>query len=81
MVRAERQRNCAGTWRRRGATIVTLRGDGAGIHTLDSAHDKAYTAYPLKTTPSPRLSRLRTWHFSRSSSHTGRLPGVTGTGR
>src|SRR5262249_31783897 len=24
-----------------GATIVTLRGDGAGIHTLDSAHDKA----------------------------------------
>ena len=27
-----------------GATIVALRGDGAGIHTLDSAHDKAYTA-------------------------------------
>ncbi|MGA7664197.1 MAG: heme-binding protein, partial [Pseudolabrys sp.] len=26
-----------------GATIATLRGDGAGIHTLDSAHDKAYT--------------------------------------
>ena len=26
-----------------GAIIVALRGDGAGIHTLDSAHDKAYT--------------------------------------
>jgi uncharacterized protein GlcG (DUF336 family) len=26
-----------------GATIVALRGDGAGIHTLDSAHDKAYS--------------------------------------
>lgn len=24
-----------------GATIVMLRGHGAGIHTLDSAHDKA----------------------------------------
>ena len=27
-----------------GATIVALRGDGAGIRTLDSAHDKAYTS-------------------------------------
>jgi uncharacterized protein GlcG (DUF336 family) len=27
-----------------GATIVAMRGDGAGIHTLDSAHDKAYTS-------------------------------------
>jgi uncharacterized protein GlcG (DUF336 family) len=26
-----------------GATIALLRGDGAGIHTLDSAQDKAYT--------------------------------------
>ena len=31
-----------------GATIVTLRGDGTGIHTLDSAHDKAYTAVSFK---------------------------------
>jgi len=31
-----------------GATIVTLRGDGAGIHTLDSAHDKAYTSVSFK---------------------------------
>ena len=31
-----------------GATIVALRGDGAGIHTLDSAKDKAYTAVSFK---------------------------------
>jgi uncharacterized protein GlcG (DUF336 family) len=31
-----------------GATIVSLRGDGAGIHTLDSAHDKAYTSVSFK---------------------------------
>jgi uncharacterized protein GlcG (DUF336 family) len=31
-----------------GATIAALRGDGAGIHTLDSAHDKAYTAVSFR---------------------------------
>ncbi len=31
-----------------GATIVGLRGDGAGIHTLDSAYDKAYTSVSFK---------------------------------
>jgi uncharacterized protein GlcG (DUF336 family) len=31
-----------------GAVIATLRGDGAGIHSLDSAHDKAYTAVSFK---------------------------------
>ena len=31
-----------------GATIAVLRGDGAGIHTLDSAHDKAYTSVSFK---------------------------------
>src|SRR6516162_6958949 len=31
-----------------GAIIVALRGDGAGIHSLDSAHDKAYTAVSFK---------------------------------
>jgi uncharacterized protein GlcG (DUF336 family) len=31
-----------------GAVIVTLRGDGAGIHTIDSAYDKAYTAVSFK---------------------------------
>jgi uncharacterized protein GlcG (DUF336 family) len=32
-----------------GATIAVLRGDGAGIHTLDSAHDKAYTSASFKS--------------------------------
>ena len=31
-----------------GATIVAVRGDGAGIHTLDSARDKAYTSVSFK---------------------------------
>jgi uncharacterized protein GlcG (DUF336 family) len=31
-----------------GATIAALRGDGAGIHTLDSAHDKAYTSVSFR---------------------------------
>jgi uncharacterized protein GlcG (DUF336 family) len=31
-----------------GAIIAALRGDGAGIHTLDSAHDKAYTAVTFR---------------------------------
>ena len=31
-----------------GTTIVTLRGDGTGAHTLDSALDKAYTAVSFK---------------------------------
>src|SRR5271157_1038619 len=32
-----------------GATIVALRGDGTGVHTLDSAHDKAYTSVSFKS--------------------------------
>jgi uncharacterized protein GlcG (DUF336 family) len=31
-----------------GAVIVSLRGDGAGIHTLDSVYDKAYTSVSFK---------------------------------
>jgi uncharacterized protein GlcG (DUF336 family) len=31
-----------------GVTIVTLRGDGTGAHSLDSAYDKAYTAASFK---------------------------------
>jgi uncharacterized protein GlcG (DUF336 family) len=31
-----------------GAIIAMLRGDGAGVHTLDSAHDKAYTSVSFK---------------------------------
>lgn len=31
-----------------GQTIAAVRGDGAGIHTLDSAYDKAYTSVSFK---------------------------------
>jgi uncharacterized protein GlcG (DUF336 family) len=31
-----------------GAIIAVLRGDAAGVHTLDSAHDKAYTSVSFK---------------------------------
>ena len=31
-----------------GVTTAALRGDGTGAHTLDSAHDKAYTAASFK---------------------------------
>jgi uncharacterized protein GlcG (DUF336 family) len=31
-----------------GATIAVVRGDGAGIHTIDSAHDKPYTSVSFK---------------------------------
>ena len=42
-----------------GATIASLRGDGAGIHTLDSAHDKAYTAASLKSDTLPLAERAK----------------------
>jgi uncharacterized protein GlcG (DUF336 family) len=48
-----------------GVTQALLRGDGAGIHTLDSAHDKAYTSVifrantgALLTNPSQAISTL-----------------------
>ena len=49
-----------------GAIIVALRGDGAGIHTLDSAHDKAIPPFPSKTIhslwPSVPRGRIRLPH-------------------
>jgi uncharacterized protein GlcG (DUF336 family) len=36
-----------------GATVAVLRGDGAGIHTLNSAHDKAYTSVSFKNDTIP----------------------------
>jgi uncharacterized protein GlcG (DUF336 family) len=50
-----------------GAIIVALRGDGAGIHTLDSAHDKAYTAVSFKNAhlrwPSAPRARIQLHHL------------------
>lgn len=42
-----------------GQPIATVRGDGAGIHTLDSAHDKAYTAASFKTQTLALASRAK----------------------
>ena len=41
-------RNCNCGRRGRSHDTLAVRGDGAGIHTLDSAHDKAYTSVSFK---------------------------------
>ena len=43
-----------------GATIAAVRGDGAGIHTLDSAHDKAYTSVTFKNDTMVLADRAKT---------------------
>jgi uncharacterized protein GlcG (DUF336 family) len=43
-----------------GATIAAVRGDGAGIHTLDSAHDKAYSAVTFKSDTMVLADRAKT---------------------
>ena len=42
-----------------GVVIASLRGDGAGIHTLDSAHDKAYTSVSFRTDTITLAERAR----------------------
>lgn len=42
-----------------GVTQALLRGDGAGIHTLDSAHDKAYTSVTFKSDTGALLDRAQ----------------------
>jgi len=43
-----------------GITIAAVRGDGAGSHTLDSAHDKAYTSASFKNDTIAFTERLKT---------------------
>jgi uncharacterized protein GlcG (DUF336 family) len=43
-----------------GATIAAVRGDGAGIHSIDSAHDKAYTAVTFKADTMALADRAKT---------------------
>jgi uncharacterized protein GlcG (DUF336 family) len=40
-----------------GVVQAVLRGDGAGSHTLDSAHDKAFTAASFKSDTLPMATR------------------------
>lgn len=42
-----------------GVRQAELRGDGAGIHTLDSANDKAYTSVTFKTDTGALLDRAQ----------------------
>jgi uncharacterized protein GlcG (DUF336 family) len=39
-----------------GVVQASLRGDNAGIHAFDSAHDKAYTAVTFKRDTMPQMS-------------------------
>jgi uncharacterized protein GlcG (DUF336 family) len=43
-----------------GVRIATLRGDLAGIHTIDGAQDKAFTAVSLKSDTSAIEARFKT---------------------
>jgi len=48
-----------------GARQAEVRGDGAGIHTLDSANDKAYTSVSFKSDTLPLRSAPRSRAASR----------------
>lgn len=43
-----------------GVPQATLRGDSAGIHTLEGAHDKAYTSVTYKTDTGVLVERAKT---------------------
>jgi uncharacterized protein GlcG (DUF336 family) len=42
-----------------GVTQAALRGDSAGIHTIDSAHDKAYTSVTFKSDTMAMMDRAQ----------------------
>jgi uncharacterized protein GlcG (DUF336 family) len=42
-----------------GVVQATLRGDNSGIHTLDSAHDKAYTSVTFKSDTMAMMERAQ----------------------
>jgi len=54
-----------------GVRQAVLRGDNAGIHTLDSANDKAYTALTFKTDTAALVERAKTTMLANLTS---RLP-------
>ena len=53
-----------------GAIIAVLRGDGAGIHTLDSAHDKAYTAVTFRNDTLALAERAKGEELDRAAGET-----------
>ena len=42
-----------------GVTQVLVRGDGAGVHTLKAAHDKAFTAVTFRSPTSALVARVK----------------------
>ncbi len=60
---------------RDGETIVMLRGDGAGPHTVENARRKAYTALTFKTTTEEFAKLMETNPVRRQQAT---LPGVIG---
>jgi uncharacterized protein GlcG (DUF336 family) len=63
---------------RDGLTMVMLRGDGAGLHTVEGAERKAYTARTFRGPSADFLKRMQrdpAAHASETYSHVLALPG------
>jgi uncharacterized protein GlcG (DUF336 family) len=58
---------------RSGATMIVLRGDGAGPHTVENARRKAYTANTFKMTTQKFIEDMKTRPVRREQTT---LPGV-----
>ena len=58
---------------RAGATVVALRGDGSGPHTVENARRKAYTANTFKMTTQKFIDDMKTRPVRREQTT---LPGV-----
>jgi uncharacterized protein GlcG (DUF336 family) len=58
---------------RGGNVLVSLRGDNAGLHTVENARRKAYTALTFKITTSKFIEEMKTRPVRREQTN---LPGV-----
>ena len=58
---------------RGGNVLISLRGDNAGLHTVENARRKAYTALTFKITTSKFIEEMKTKPFRREQTN---LPGV-----
>jgi len=58
---------------RGGNVWISLRGDNAGLHTVENARRKAYTALTFKITTSKFIEEMKTKPFRREQTN---LPGV-----
>jgi uncharacterized protein GlcG (DUF336 family) len=58
---------------RGGNVLISLRGDNAGLHTIENARRKAYTALTFKITTSKFIEEMKTRPVRREQTN---LPGV-----